>query len=46
MFQNAVQALRSTAAGSWWPPDEVSRGKGLKRFCFFFAAEGQINKLK
>lgn len=45
MFQNAGQTLRSTATGSWWTPDEVSRGKALKRFCFF-AAEGQINKLK
>ena len=45
MFQNAGQALRSTATGSWWTPDEVSRGKALKRFCFC-AAEGQINKLK
>ena len=45
MFQNAGQALRSTTTGSWWTPDEVSRGKALKRFCFC-AAEGQINKLK
>ena len=46
MFQNAGQALRSTATGSWWTPDEVSKGKALKSFFFFFAAEGQINKLK